>query len=92
MERPVEYLGHCGRHRHQILDAQTTQDIETLLQIARLVEIHQGAGQGLAHPYGEHGRGVGPAGDGDVDSAGHDRDSVTLATAWKLVAQARDTL
>ena len=65
-------LGHRGRHRHQVFQAQTPQNIETLLQIARLVEIHQGAGQGLAHPDGEHGRGVGPACDGDVDRAGHD--------------------
>ena len=63
---------HSGRHRQQILDAQLTQNIEALLQIARLVEIHQGAGQLLAHPDGQHGRGVSAAGDGDVYGTGHD--------------------
>ena len=65
-------LGHGRGHRQQVLQAQTAQNIETLLEVARLVEIHQGAGQRLADPDGQHGRGVGTAGDGDVHRAGHD--------------------
>ncbi len=65
-------FGHCGGHRQQILDPQLTQNVEALLQIARLVEIHQGASQLLAHPDGQHGGGVCAAGNGDIGHARHD--------------------
>ena len=50
-----------------------TQNIEALLETPRLVEIHQSARQRLAHPDGQHGRGVGAASDGDIHGSGHDR-------------------
>ena len=48
---------HRRRYRQQILDPQCPQNIEALLQIARLVEIHQGAGQLLAHSDRQYGGG-----------------------------------
>ncbi len=84
-------LGHGGRHRQQIFDPQLAQNIETLLQIARLVEIHQGASQLLAHPMGSTDEESAPPAMA-MSTVPAMMDSVTLATAWKLVAQARDTL